>query len=153
IRNRDALRQGPLTFRDHFLSLYQSIVAEIAEGVVTDKKAAAAGHEAATGYEATSPDAVSDLVLAAERLGHGNACVRAMSAPSAKPVDVDGSLERKSPLDHAATCAGLGWELLKARISGDDAGAKLLQQQLNAGSCDPRWADTIAEYMKYFGLF
>jgi hypothetical protein len=153
IRNRDALRHGPLTFRDHFLSLYQSMVAEIAEGAVTDKKAAAAGYEAATDYEATSLDAVSDLVLAAERIAEGNAGARAMSAQSANPVDVDGSLERMSPLDHAATCAGLGWELMKAKISGDDAGAKLLQQQLNAGSCDPRWADTITEYMKYFGPF
>jgi len=146
-RDRAAFRQGPLTFRDHFLSLYQSAVAEIAEGVATDKK------PAGTGYEAASQDAVSDLLLEAERIAQRNTSARAMSWPSAKPADVDGSLERMSPLDQAATCASLGWELMKAKISGDEAGAKLLLQQLDAGTCDPRWADTISEYMKYFGPF
>jgi len=146
-RDTAALRQGPLTFRDHFLSLYQSVVAEIAEGAATDKKPSSAG------YEAARRDAVSELVLAAERIARRKADARAVSGPTAKPMDIDTSLERMSRLDYAATCAELGWELMKAKVRGDEAGAKLLEQQLNAGSCDPRWGGTITEYMKYFGPF
>src|SRR5437016_3258267 len=36
-RNRAALQEGPLTFKDHFVSLYQSAVSEVASKIAKDK--------------------------------------------------------------------------------------------------------------------
>jgi|SRR5215216_5502784 len=47
---RSALHEGPLTFRDHFLSLYQSAVADLAGKLAADKK---------SGLESTAPGRAS----------------------------------------------------------------------------------------------
>ena len=52
----------------------------------------------------------------------------------------------------AGKCAALGLEYLQAKAFGDEATAARLQGELSQGTCDPRWADTLVEYAKYFGL-
>ena len=58
-----------------------------------------------------------------------------------------------STVDQAETCAALGWHLLQAKVFGDTASAERLKGELHASSCDPQWATTIEEYVKYFGPF
>jgi hypothetical protein len=149
IRNRAALEEGPLTFRDRFISLYQSAVAEVAKEIAKNKKAAAT-HFEATNDEAATNDA-SDLILAAEKIAQLHADGRSFLLPPAGAREAESSLEKVSTIERAGTCAALGWELMKAKFSGDEVTAKDVEDQLDAGNCDPRWARTITEYLKYFG--
>src|SRR4051794_38686655 len=57
---RSALHEGPLTFRDHFLSLYQSAVADLAGKLAADKK---------SGLESTASGLRTELISAAEVVG------------------------------------------------------------------------------------
>src|SRR5262249_33915508 len=129
----------------HFLSLYQSAVAEIAAG--------AAAQGTGSSLEAVSKSDAADLVLAAERTARLHATVRAVGHPVAAEAATDTSLEKMAPADQAATCAALGWDLMQAKVAGDTATAKRIEQELVAGTCDPRWAETITKYLDYFGPF
>jgi hypothetical protein len=40
---------------------------------------------------------------------------------------------------------------LEALIAGDEHRADRIKEQMTGGTCDPRWATTLAEYAKYFG--
>lgn len=147
-RTEAVLRAGPLTFRDHFLSLYQSAAAEVG------KRAADASPKPATeaAAELGVRDPRAEVVLAAERIALARSSDRALSHSAAVPKE-DFALEKMSVLDQAHTCAALGWELLQAKVLGDTSSERKLQAQLTASTCDPNWASTIAEYSKFFGPF
>lgn len=48
-------------------------------------------------------------------------------------------------------CARMSLEMLKARRSGDEARLQELQDEFKFSTCDPRWAEAVSEYWKYFG--
>jgi Trypsin-like peptidase domain/Calcineurin-like phosphoesterase len=142
-RARSALAEGPLTFRDHFVSLYQSAVADIAGKIAAENK---------SGIESLSQDSASELVLAAQAVALMQTGAKVSSQAGAGAPGKESVLEKMSVVDHAATCASLGWQLMQAKVFGDTVTAQRLEGELDAGTCDPRWAQTITEYVKYFGV-
>src|SRR3954470_5619056 len=134
---RSALVEGPLTFRDHFLSLYQSAVADLAGRLAADKKSR---------LESTASGLRTELISAAEVVAQrhaGGASLRVLSM-----VAGENALEKMSVPDHASACASLALQLMQAKVLGDTATAARLEGELDAGTCDPRWAQTITEYAK-----
>jgi hypothetical protein len=73
---RSALDEGPLTFRDHFLSLYQSAVADLAGKLAADKK---------SGVESTASSRPSELIAAAEVVARRHACGASSRALTTTP--------------------------------------------------------------------
>lgn len=142
LRDSNSLSEGPITFRDHFASLYQSAVAQIARKT---SPGPVSGLEAAG---STAPDRGADLILAAEKVV---AASRSPPGSRATTTEPSGGLEKMTVLDRAQTCAALGWELMRAKLSGDTATVASVQEELTAGTCDPLWAQTIEEYVRYFG--
>jgi DNA/RNA endonuclease G (NUC1) len=143
VRDESALKEGPLTFRDHFISLYQSAVSEIANKIAAQKPAG--------GTEGPVDDVRAKLQLAAERVAQasdGDRTVSHSGAPSPKEESL--ALEKMSVTDHAQACATLGWQLLQAKVLGDGASEKRVRAQLRGSTCDPLWAQTIDEYVKYY---
>ena len=139
---RSALDEGPLTFRDHFLSLYQSAVADLAGKLAADKK---------SGVESTASSRPSELIAAAEVVARRHACGASSRALTTTPGSKN-ALEKMSVPDHASACASLALQLMQAKVLGDTTTATKVEGELDAGTCDPRWAQTITEYAKYFGI-
>jgi hypothetical protein len=140
LRDRDSLNEGPVTFRDHFISIYQSIVGEIARKIVVRSRSAAAPEAVASGDDAAS------LVLAAERIAKIQAANRSATISRAEGPGI----EAMSVIDRAQVCASLGWQLLEAKARSDTAGAQSIEGELTASTCDPLWAETIDQYVKYY---
>jgi hypothetical protein len=141
-REAASLAEGPVTFRDHFASLFQSAVLEIARK--TTKRSA--GRLESIG---TNSSNAAELVLAAEKVV---ALLSGAPHSSRALQSVSGSaLERMNVLDQAQACAALGWELMKAKLLGGIASVARVREELTAGTCDPLWAQTIEEYVRYFG--
>lgn len=131
-RDERALAEGPLTFRDPFLSLYQSIAEAVAR-----KATRTEGPQA-------RPDAAT--LLAAERVA-ATRHARLTEVPVDKPA-----LEELTPLEYGDRCASLAMQMLRAKVFGDRATLARLEGEMNSGKCDPGWLTTIDEYRKYFGL-
>jgi Trypsin-like peptidase domain/Calcineurin-like phosphoesterase len=143
VRDESALSRGPLTFRDHFLSLYQSAAAEVAKNAATSAS-----------NESVTADPGAQVMLAAERVAQASANDRTVSHSGAEsPREESMALEKMSLSDHAQTCAGFGLQLLQAKILGDAATEKRLKAQLLGSTCDPQWITTIERYTEYFGPF
>jgi Calcineurin-like phosphoesterase len=51
----------------------------------------------------------------------------------------------------AWTCAKLAFELMEARSKGDTVTAQEIEGELSFNVCDVNWAQTIADYVSYFG--
>jgi len=143
LRAQAALAEGPVTFRDHFVSLYQSAVDDIAGKIAAGQKA---------GIESLAVDQASELVLAAQDIAQSQIEPHASSQPGATVAGKESMLEGMSVPDHARACASLGWQYMQAKVFGDTVTAKRLEGELDAGGCDPRWAQTIEQYVKYFGV-
>jgi DNA/RNA endonuclease G (NUC1) len=139
---RAALAEGPITFRDPFVSLYQSAVDDIARKIAAEKDASA---------ESPSSNQASELVLAAQEIALLQIGPQASSRPGATVAGKESMLEGMSVTEHARACASLGWQYMQAKVFGDTLTAERLEGELDAGTCDPRWAQTIQEYVKYFG--
>ncbi|MBD2750934.1 MULTISPECIES: trypsin-like peptidase domain-containing protein [Microvirga] len=146
VRNAQALRAGPMTFRDHFASLFQSAVADLASRTPEPSSSMEA-----SGLESLplpyNPADAADLILAAEKIAQ----IRTSNAPNAGLGLEPMSYEEMPLLNQAQACASLAWQLMQAKVLGDTAGAAQLEAQITGGTCDPRWAQTITEYVKYFG--
>ncbi len=136
------MSQGPRTFRDPFLSVYQSMMSDIAKA-----SSPGAALEAADDEDAPKPDEVAAAELVAARTA-----VAEMQAAGVEP-DVDqAALEDMSIPENIQVCAALAKDLLTAKIFGNQARAKEIEQEFLPGSkCDPKWVTTINEYVKYFG--
>jgi len=136
------MSQGPRTFRDPFLSLYQSMMSDIAE--VNSRDAAL---EAADDDAAPKPD-----VIAAAELVAARTAVAEMRAAGIESNVDQTALEDMSIPENIQVCAALAKDLLVAKISGNQALAKEIEEDFLPGSkCDPKWVTTINEYVKYFG--
>src|SRR4051812_31668308 len=113
------------TFRDHFLSLYQSAVADLARQIQTQVGTSGALEVLDTGNRQRI------LITAAERVAE----IR--SANQTEVGDHGTNLEAMSPLQTAQVCASLAFRLLEARVRGDQITAQRLQDQLQGSTCDP----------------
>lgn len=115
-----------VTFRDHFLSLYQSAI-----------------------------DAVARLQLpaAAPRPGHENGLVQAATQVAALR-DAGAPIPQQAPAGFepdAWTAARLSLQLLDVRLHGRDAEATAIEAELQCGNFDPNFAETITQYLQYYG--
>lgn len=116
----------PPSFRDQLSSLFQSAVDDFVRGKQ--------GSDVRPGLE-------NGLVRAAAQIAAFRC--NGIAIPDAPPANVS---------NKAWTSVRLAYELLQAKLAGDTARVALLESQLQNGPYDPGWAETITEYVGYFGL-
>jgi hypothetical protein len=139
------MADGPFTVRDNFLSVFQSAVADLA------KKIDASPHPAdGSGGTKAKPMAATE--------GGGQSIVRAADKLAALRVDNASDIATPLPgaaeainIDAAANCASLGLQYFEARLRGDTATARRIQDEITGSTCDSRWISTLEEYLAYFG--
>jgi len=129
------------TFRNHVLSIFQSAAAHYARQAATEP----APEAAPGGRPSATPDA---LAAAVDRVAALHEDERTTHLDAAAPAEA----QEEGVADIAAACASLGFQLLQAKFLGDDASVERLENQLALGTCDPRWAEALLEYAKYFGI-
>jgi hypothetical protein len=142
------MEEGPRTFRDPLLSVFQSAVADLARRI--DAERAATGATLETAGE--SPSAA--LEAAAERVAarHADRVMQGASDTSAEQQEDDAALEAMTPGQNAEVCASLGLRYLKAKIFGDKATQAYLRNELErGGKCDAKWVTVLEEYARNFG--
>jgi predicted phosphodiesterase len=139
------MNQGP-TFRDHFLSIYQSAVADLGRQL-DPRGGSPSALESAGASEGPS------LESAAQRIAAQLVASRTTERPQIPFVEnATASLEAMSLTENVEICAALGLRYLVARVSGDRTTAQLIKSELLPGSkCDANWITTLEEYLKYFG--
>jgi hypothetical protein len=127
------------TFRDHFLSLYQSAVSDVANKI--DQKPTLTARTALQrSAKSTLPDIASDIAG------------REFARQRGLPASPSGTTARELTKPQiAAVCANLAFRYLKARLSNDAVALSQLNDEFKAGTCDPAWLSTVEEYIKYFG--
>jgi Calcineurin-like phosphoesterase len=131
------------TFRDHFLSVYQSAVSDVATRI--DQRAASSGTRLRRRSLSRSASSVLPGV-AADIARRDYAESRGLIIAPAGPAD-----RTLTAGDVSRVCAELAFRYLKARIGGDAAGLAEVEGEFRASTCDPAWATTIEEYVQYFG--
>jgi hypothetical protein len=144
------------TFRDPLLSRWQSVVDHV---IASEQDGSAAGTRPTVSHpmvEATV--AVSTAVVSGVDLVSGpipaavtpSAPVAAAAAAVAGPA-VAGAAAAGGAEATARTCADLAFQLLHARIEGQPAEkVQQLQDALDFGTCDPKWAQAVDDYVEYF---
>jgi Calcineurin-like phosphoesterase len=130
------MKQGPLTERDHFLSVFQSAAASVDRQVVRSRAEGAP--------EAVARPSLENAAAEVARLRYAGM----REVPPSPPAE---GLERLSPSDTARICATLGFRYMQAKVIGDTATAERISSELVGATCDPRWVRTIDEYLKFFG--
>jgi hypothetical protein len=135
-------------FRDPDLSLWQSAVDE----VVAQRKGRArtldvGGRPVGAARPDLDDDTVNAATAAAEAVSHGNILT------GAPPADLSSATLGVG--DVAKFCAAMALRLARARVkgalTGDHSDEKKFQEELGTKftQCDPRWADCVAEYVKF----
>jgi len=117
----------PLTFRDHFLSVYQSAIGDIVRS----------GQDAGT----AAPGMASGLVRAATQIA--TLTDQGQAIPTAAPPNFS---------QDSWTFARLALELLRAQAAGDATKVTQITDEMQFNDDDPRWAETVADYVQYFGV-
>jgi hypothetical protein len=144
------MQEGPRTFQDPLLSVYQSAVADLARQIDAERAAALPSLEAA----AESPGVA--LEAAAERVAmrHAERIMRGGSDTSFEQQENDAALEAMNIGQNAEVCASLGLRYLRAKVFGDTGTQTYITNELKpGGKCDRRWITVLEEYAKYFGPF
>jgi 3',5'-cyclic AMP phosphodiesterase CpdA len=132
------------TFRDHFLSVYQSAVTEVARRI--DAQPPKTGRRSRSALHRSASSLFPGF--AAEIARREYAQSRGQVIPSSKPVPPKRVL---SASDAARACTDLAFRYMKARLTGDSKAPATIQAEFEASICDPIWATTIKEYLQYFG--
>jgi len=127
----------PASFRDQFVSLFQSAVAQVARNNASSTSSAA-------------PAGDSDA-----RPGMGSAFVKAATAIASMKADGAATVPDTASVDgvpqEAWDCAKLGLQLMEARARGDTAAVTALENDVRFNVCDPDWVSVIRNYVQYFG--
>jgi 3',5'-cyclic AMP phosphodiesterase CpdA len=135
------------TFRDHFLSIYQSAVSEVARRIdekrTSDPKI---GRRAGSAVRRSASSLLPNY--AAEIATREYAQRRGQVIP---PPPAGQGKRVLRPTDAARVCAELAFRYFKARLSGDAEMLAKVEGEFKASTCDPAWKTTIEEYVKYFG--
>jgi Calcineurin-like phosphoesterase len=135
------------TYRDHFLSIYQSAVSDVARRMdaahVADPKNGLRARSAIR-RSATSllPGYAAEIARREYAQRRGQAIPSSPEGPAKRALTAG---------DAAQACAELAFRYLKARVSGDTKALAKVQGEFKASTCDPAWATTIEEYLQYFG--
>ncbi|MGF6757778.1 metallophosphoesterase family protein [Paraburkholderia sp. GAS42] len=119
----------PQSFRDPFVSLYQSVVDHVVRAASD-----------LTGL-ASRPGLENGLVHAAEQV----AALKAKGAATLPDAPPDGIAQ------DVWQCAKLGFALMEARARGDTTTAQSIEDVMRYNVCDPAWAGAVANYVQYFG--
>ena len=135
------------TFRDHFLSLYQSAVGDVARRIDSGNSTTVKGkslsrsalHRSAS---STLPAYAAEIAQREYKQSRGQVLAPPTGDPSGRAL---------TPGDAARTCAELALRYMKARLSGDAKALAGVTGEFKASTCDPAWATTIEEYLQYFG--
>lgn len=106
------------TFRDHFLSLFQSAAADY------DRQLEAEGLPEGRGTP-TRSFAAAASEIAGERFEH-------RVEPASDEI-------QEGIGDIARVCSALGMRYLQALVSGDETSASLIAEQMEGSTCDPKW--------------
>lgn len=127
--------QAFATFRDHFASIFQSAVTELG------RRTSAAGSVRRTrSLVSVREDELASI--AAELLIHRRDGTPGVPSGRTRSLDIPGSTRR---------CAALALRYMEAKLSGEPARIAEVEGEFAVGSCDPAWATTITEYLKFFG--
>ena len=127
-------------FPDHFLSVYQSMASEVAAKL--DARAGQSrSREPRRSYSSVLPAYAQQIARREFTATRG-----LEPAPTLKAAD-----RALGGTDVAKVCAELAYRYLKARVTGDAAVLEQVRGEFKAGTCDPAWASTIEEYVRFFG--
>jgi hypothetical protein len=135
------------TFRDHFLSIYQSAVSEVARRIDTEDAADPKdGRRARSAIRRSASSLFPNYAAELARREYAHRRGQAVPLFPAGPAkrELTGG-------DAARVCAELALRYLKARLSGDTKALAQIQGEFTASTSDPAWITTIEEYLKYFG--
>jgi 3',5'-cyclic AMP phosphodiesterase CpdA len=134
------------TFRDHFLSLYQSAVSDIAKQIDNSQSSGSGISRTRVGARRSAasilPEIAAEIARHDYALKHGHEVSR-QTGPKTRDL---------TPRDMTRVCAELAFRYMKAGISGDSGAIAEVKAEFTAGTCDPAWATTIEEYLRYFGV-
>jgi Calcineurin-like phosphoesterase len=134
-----------LTFRDHFLSIYQSAVSEVARRIdaerVSDPKKVPR-RSISRSASSLLPGYAAEIARREHEQNQGRLTYHPPVRPRQRAL---------TPRDAARTCAELALRYFKASLSGDNKELAEINGEFEAGTCDPAWASTIQEYLQYFG--
>src|SRR5277367_4002319 len=124
------------TFRDPFLSLYQSAVTEV--GKRLDEKATATRGLTLGERVGLQPSQAS---LARTHATNVAKQEYAKTLGLAPPAPLPGIVERElTAPDRVRVCAEIAFRCMKARVSGDKAALAEVSGEFEKGACDPLWA-------------
>jgi predicted phosphodiesterase len=142
------MQEGPRTFRDPFLSIYQSAVADLARRID-------AGRPAGSTLEATTEAPGAALEAAAERVARRHADhIESGATESSLDQQESANLEAMTIGQNVEVCAALGKRYLWALFRRDLATQAYIRTELKpGGKCDRNWITVLEEYAKYFGRF
>jgi hypothetical protein len=128
------------TFQDYFVSLYQSAVVEIARQI--DERPVES--RSRQGLQISAVSALTDVAADIAATEYASRCgsPRKLSSVTARDL---------SKAEWGRLCAEFAMRYLKAQLAKDAAAIAQIDSELLAGVCDPAWAATIKEYLKYFG--
>lgn len=129
------------SFRDPFLSLYQSAVGEVAKKI--DQGAKAPGMRADLRRSASSmlPDLAAQIAEREFRRSIDGISPALIAGPSPRELSKTGI---------AQVCAEWGLRYMKALAFGDEQAIEQLKNEFTAGTCDPAWLTTLEAYRSYF---
>jgi hypothetical protein len=133
------------TFRDPFLSLYQSAVTEV--GKRLDEKAVS--RQGSMIRERLGLQR-SEASLARTHATDIAKREYAKTLGLAPPATGMAERELTAP-DRVRVCAEIAFRYMKARVSGDKVALAEVTGEFRKGACDPLWAKTIEEHLKFFG--
>ena len=131
------------TFRDQFLSLYQSAVSDVARRIdaargPADFRARGPQHDGIGAVQAYA----ADIARREYARKHAGTIPPTPSHPLGRAL---------RPSEAVRNCAELAFRYMQARLSNDISSLGKIQGEFKASVCDPAWASTIEEYMLYFG--
>ena len=136
--------QGPRTFRDHFLSIYQSWAADVARQRIAECGEPESLGAALALEKPREVAAAEDVAAQVARAGGPDKAVEVLGDG---PV-----LEDMSAGQNVRVCAALALNLMWAHLKKDIAEINKIEKEFLPGSkCDAKWVQTITEYLGYFG--
>ena len=128
-------------FSQPLLSVFQSLGDELAEHFDSQDKTAPVESDDKRPHRSHPVKAVVEHMAGLHDRGE--------EIPDAPPA---GLVTKAGSFVHEVwDCARLSLEMLRARKDGDEDRQQELQDEFKFSTCDPRWAEAISQYWKFFG--
>ena len=131
---------GPITFRDHFASIFQSALTEVGARISSASTISIRTRGSSGGDIAREDEEYAKVAaqLMAERLG-------------VEPAQQMEIRRTRSLISATKACAEVALRYMDARLNGSPDQIARIEDEFKAGSCDPAWFSTVNEYLEYFG--